>query len=281
MISIFAWFGLEVPMRERFPMIRQAGFEGVTFWWEGAGDFKSDNMRNPLAYKEQPELAREAGLCVENIHAPFGKANTLWEDGAEGAFFLQTLLDCIDDCAAYGIPTMVVHPSCGKTIPPVSDIGLQRYAALIERAEQLNVNIAMENLMDAEPIARAAFLLDHFDSPRFGFCYDSGHRNVYVNSLPEAAALRENDLLSRFGHRLMALHLHDNDGTKDQHRLPFDETIDWPATLRRIKAAGYQGNLHLEVHHSLAPGYEGLSAEAFLAAAYERARKLETLTSNV
>ena len=36
----------------------------------------------------------------------------------------------------------------------------------------------------------------------------------------------------------MALHLHDNDGARGQHQLPFDGHIDWPAVMKKIAATG-------------------------------------------
>ena len=268
MLSIFSWFGYrELSPAESLRLIRQAGFGGVTLWWDGEFD-------GP-AYRQQAALARREGLYVENIHASFGGASDLWEDTEAGAAFAQTLLDCVEDCAEFEIPAMVIHPTydAGRTgVPPVSEIGLRRYDAIVARAESLGVNVAMENLCGPEANARAAYLLDRIDSPRFGFCFDSGHHNARKSFAPET------DLFARFGHRLMALHLHDNDGTGDQHRLPFDGNIDWPATMRQIAQSGYQGNLHLEIHRNLHyDGYLGIPPEEFLARAYERAVQLEQL----
>ena len=50
-------------------------------------------------------------------------------------------------------------------------------------------------------------LLSRVDSPRAGFYYDSGHHNCWA---------ADDDLLSRYGSRLMILHLHDNNGVDDQ-----------------------------------------------------------------
>ncbi|MCL1888300.1 MAG: sugar phosphate isomerase/epimerase, partial [Kiritimatiellaeota bacterium] len=110
------------------------------------------------------------------------------------------------------------------------------------------------------------------DSPRLGFCFDNGHHNARD---PQTA-----DLFARFGHRLMALHLHDNEGyltgagEEDQHRLPFDGTTDWPARMRAIAATGYNGPTSLEVVHD---GDHEKSPSEFLALAFERAARLEAL----
>jgi|LSQX01.1.fsa_nt_gb hypothetical protein len=53
MITTFAWFGYELPKKTSFDLIKQAGFDGVTLWWND--DFGDNDFRC------NPELAREAG----------------------------------------------------------------------------------------------------------------------------------------------------------------------------------------------------------------------------
>lgn len=69
MISIYDWFGYEMPIAERYSLIKQAGFDGVLLWWSdgfGRGDYRSG-----------VELARKAGLYIENIHTPIQNQNAL------------------------------------------------------------------------------------------------------------------------------------------------------------------------------------------------------------
>jgi sugar phosphate isomerase/epimerase len=42
------------------------------------------------------------------------------------------------------------------------------------------------------------------------------------------------------GH-LITTHLHDNNGKTDDHLLPFDGAIDWPAVLMAFRKVGYDG----------------------------------------
>ena len=247
---------------ECFRLAAQAGFDCVLLSW-----YDKDGQD----FRTQPEFARRAGLQIENIHTPFKIVNGIWEDTAAGQAVFDICLRCVDDCAAYEIPAMVVHPSFGfENLPPRNELGLDRFKRIVDRAEGLGVNVAMENMLRPEGIARAAWLLESIDSPRFGLCYDSGHQHARFVQTPDT------DLLARFGHRLMALHLHDNNGTKDQHLLPFDGTIDWPAQMKAIAETGYRGPLSLEVE-ARPPYEEGAGLEEFLARAYERVKRLEAL----
>lgn len=257
MITTFSWFGYTLPMYKNFKMIKRSGFDGVMLWWDDAfGD---------TDYRSNPELAREAGLYVENIHAPFKRINDIWLDNIEGNELAEYYSQLVTECASYEIPTMVMHPSSGNNVPPYNLIGLDRVRRIIDTAEKYNINVAFENMRKYEYLK---YILDHIDSPRAGFCYDAGHHHYWQPNC---------NLLAQYGSRLMALHLHDNDRIHDQHLLPFDGTIDWNTTMYQICQCGYKGAIALEAENE---GYQNLPPEIFLRLAYERGKKLEHLADN-
>ena len=225
---IFEWFGIVMPMREKYELIKRAGFDGVMMWW-GSDDKQYDD------YLKNPELARASGLFIENIHTPFERVNSLWLDNIDGEGYAESLRCYARDCAEHGIPAMVVHVSSGFDPPPVSELGLDRIKRLADVAEKNNVAVALENLKRADYLQA---IFEKIDSPQLKFCFDSGHANCYDT---------DTDFLSLYGGRLAALHLHDNDGKSDLHLAPFDGTIDWPSVMKRITATGYAGALSLEV----------------------------------
>jgi len=240
--------------KEWFNLLRQAGFDGVILWWND--EFGDTNFHS------NPIMARDAGLFVENIHASFDKVSNLWLDNLDGNAQLDYFLGLIDDCAKYQIPAMVMHLTCGINPPPYNELGLDRVKLLVEKAEKNEVNLAFENLSTTKHLE---YVLNRIDSPRAGFCYDSGHHHCWTP---------KGDFLAQYGSRLMSLHLHDNDGTDDHHLLPLDGNIDWPATMSKIKKTGYTGPIAMEVVNT---GYKDLPPEEFLRLLYERAKKLEVL----
>jgi len=254
------WYGCkEVTFEERYRLIKRAGFDGVYAWWneEGMDD-----------YLAQPAMIRAMGLYIDSIHAETGKSSDFWEDTQAGAAMYGYYLELIGECAQCEIPTFVMHVGCGGgVLPPISNVSLTRLRRMIDMAERLGVNIAIENQCAPDKNERAMEVLGMFGSPRLGMCYDSGHGNT-INSNETGK-----EMLRRFGHRLMALHLHDNDGTGDQHRLPFDGNVDWPALMRQIEALGYRGPTTLE----MGGAYPELTTEEFLRRAYTRAVKLHAM----
>jgi L-ribulose-5-phosphate 3-epimerase len=255
MITIYDWFGYKLPNKERYQLIKEAGFDGVLIWWS---DGFSRDCFGSNDYRNGPGVAREADLFIENIHAPVQNENSLWLDNLDGEALIECYLQCVADCAQFEIPTMVVHLPNDKN--PCNTLGLDRIKRVTEKAEQLGVNVALGNLRN---LTNLTYVLEQVDSVRIGFCYDCGH---HYRHYPD------NDLLSMYGSRLMALHLHDNNGIHAQHGLPFDGTIDWSATMRKIGETNYTGAIAIEAMNW---DYEDLSANEFLHKAFEHAKRLE------
>lgn len=255
MTAIYDWFGYEIPDEKRYKLIKSAGFDGVMLWW-------SDGFGRGEGYRRSAELARKAGLYIENIHTPIERQNDLWLDNPDGEAALDVYLKCVSDCAEFEIPTMVIHLPDDDF--PCTELGLDRVKKIAEAAERFGVNAAMENLRNFRNLG---YVLERVDSERVGFCYDSCHHYNYC---------RDEDLLALYGERLMALHLHDNGGGRNQHRLPFAGKIDWFSVMKKITRAGYSGAAALE---SMNWDYTYLTAEEFLRTAFKRAKGLDDMMS--
>ncbi|MDR0896997.1 MAG: sugar phosphate isomerase/epimerase [Oscillospiraceae bacterium] len=256
-LGMFAWFSYELPIEKRLQLIQEAGFDAVSLWW-------GEELR--LAH---PALARQMGLAIDNIHTPFERPNNLWLDGAAGDAYLATLMQCVWDCAALSIPTMVIHPGSMRNFVPVSQIGLDRIAKLVHEAEKNGVNLAFENLGFLDHLEA---VLAAFSSKRVGFCFDSGHEHF---NHPDAHCL------AKYGSRLFAVHLDDNFGDNDTHLLPFDGSVNWPEIAHDLATARPLSYLTLEVdfnrQHEKAAAYTTLSAAKYLARAYERAVRVRAM----
>jgi sugar phosphate isomerase/epimerase len=258
-IAIVDWFGYNLPPQERMRLIKEAGFSAVLLLW--ADYFDKD-------YKQFPEYARNAGLNIENAHAPYMNANALWEDTINGQAACNEIIACVEDCAAHGIPTLVMHPenkSGTETVelPTSFTIGIERIKRVIDAAEKSNVNIAVENMSRPEYLES---IFTNIQSKKLGFCFDSGHCNVFTPAV---------DLLSLYGDKLMALHLHDNDGVDDWHSLPFSGYIAWDEIAVKLNRFSYDGAIALEVGNKR---FENIKEpEEFLKIAVESVKKIDAL----
>ena len=249
--TIVDYFGYALSPRDRMRAIRHAGFDGVILLW--ADYFDSD-------YKEFPKYSEKEGLFVENAHAPYMQSNSIWDDNIVGDEYTTHIIECINDCSGYNIPTLVMHPINGKTPLPNTTIGLERFKKIIDSAERSNINIAIENQGNPEYID---YVFKNIHSDRLKFCFDSGHEKYYSPEL---------DLINMYGDKLIALHLHDNNGDEDSHALPYTGKIDWHNISLKLKKFNYNGAIALE---TLNKGFEYVSDPVeFLNIALERAKRI-------
>lgn len=258
--GIFAWFGYLMPLERRLRLIRAAGFKHVMLWWgDEFLELDGDKTRHP-------ELARRLGLRVENAHAPYQSANCLWEEGVNGDALEELLAGCITACARCEIPALVIHPTDGPAPPrPPGESGIRRLSRLAEKAGRAGVALALENVQRPEYLE---YIFKRIGSEHLGLCYDCGHDFSVSGGL---------SLLERYGHLLRALHIHDNDGSEDQHLVPGEGKIDWAVFNGQLDALGYKGPVMLESCAPWSPDMDESRRErpeAYLRRVMEAARRL-------
>lgn len=230
--GIFSWYGYVLPVGERLRLVREAGFEATTVWWEDEAAFGRERKEAVVA------LARAAGLHVENAHVPYEPCPDLAaEDGPRRAAAVELHRRWIDGCAAQGVPVLVMHLVPPEATGPAGAPLLDSAERLVRAAEAAGVTVALENT--AGPAALDE-VLRRFPSPRLGLCYDSSHDWLRG---PDRAGL-----LGRWGARLASVHLSDNDGQEDRHWLPGLGLVDWDLVAARFPARTSSGCLTLEVY---------------------------------
>lgn len=240
----------DTPFEKRIELIKNAGFKSVMLFWNGSDVFQDELM-----------CVKENGLRIENVHAPFHMMNNLWTDENPMDSLIK-LHGAIDSCHNFAIKTLVVHPTDTTTPPPVSECGKTYFKGLVRYAKSLNVDLAFENIECPEYLDT---IFGECDDTNVRLCYDLGHENCFSKG---------SDVLSKYGGRLKALHIHDNDGVSDQHTIPFDGNIDMQRFVSKLKELDYYGVISLEVMRYRSSLYDGMTDEQFLAKAFDVAKKL-------
>jgi len=95
-------------------------------------------------------------------------------------------------------------------------------------AKQRGVTIALENTPGE--LATPANLRRFVEQTRLTdlrFCFDAGHAHIGDGIAASLEPMRS---------LIVTSHIHDNHGDKDEHLIPFEGTIDWPATLAGLPA---------------------------------------------
>jgi len=244
-------------------LAREVGFEAIT-----TGMIHLDGVS---ALKEQ---ADGLGMAFPFLHAPFSGINGMWTEGESYRTVYDGMLEAIDSAAACGVPAVVIHVSSGWQTPPVNDLGLSRFDALVEYAADKGVTLAFENL---RMLGNLACLIDRYEHKQnVRFCFDCGHEHCYTKTI---------SWIDIFTNKIVATHIHDNLGRpfedkttdRDSHWLPFDGTFDYHTMMGKLDKYGYTGPLVLEVFRGARGDYKNLSAEEFLTTAYDRIKRIYQL----
>jgi len=213
------------------------------------------NYHDAAAVAAVGRWLRDAHLKAWSVHLPIcdGFTNGIWGrtysnasadaavrteaiDEARAAVTAARDLGCVMAVLHIGIP----H---GQPIPPNdNDPGaVARSLEPIARAcTDAGIRLALEVIPNAlaTPDALLDWLGGELDLGDSGVCLAVGHAHL-VGGVAVAVE-------SLSGH-IITTHIHDNRGTSDDHLVPFDGTIDWPATMMEFSKVGYTGPLIFEL----------------------------------
>jgi sugar phosphate isomerase/epimerase len=164
------------------------------------------------------------------VHAPFFDLNIGARDSQVSRVSFERLFWAVEVAALLKASLVVVHPGYGPWILGHKfDAWLSRAGKylikLCEHAASYGIKVAFENIYDAAPDDLAG-LLDLVDSTNAGICLDIGHFNVFSKQPLER-------WLEILGPHIFELHLHDNDGSADQHlalgdgRIGYSQLMQW------------------------------------------------------
>jgi sugar phosphate isomerase/epimerase len=118
--------------------------------------------------------------------------------------------------------------------------GLEVWRRVADEAGRLGVRVAVENVFDDGP-EPLRMLIDKIDRPDFGFCFDSGHFNLFSTVPME-------HWFEALGRRLIEVHLHDNDGTGDAHWAVGRGTVDFKKMFYLMQRHASSPLLTIEAH---------------------------------
>ena len=180
--------------------------------------------------REEADIIRSAGLEISQTHGPWRYPPRDGEESDRAERF-DKMACALHGTRVLGCPCMVVHP-----IMPFGTGG-------DGSREAEGVVIGLENMpMPELPLARPAEILafvKEINSPALRVCLDTGHCTMC--GVSPADAVRQ---LGR--EYLRVIHVHDNDGKRDLHWLPYRGVIDWAAFSRALHEIGFDGALSLE-----------------------------------
>ena len=236
-------------------VIRTAGFDALDwstwqFCLQGGKVFAG--LLNDDAWEAQINALREAderaGIVCRQTHCVstnYARYQTL---DAEHLRLLEQR--CIRTAAILGAEWTVIHPFAPEGAAREESIRYfcEYLKPLEELAGKLGVGIAIENMPDitqkrfcckAEELCA---LVDAFNNPLVGCCWDTGHGMISGDDQYEALTL--------LGHRVKALHIDDNLSKDDLHLLPFEGNVPWEQVMHTLYDSGCEADLIYEIRNN-------------------------------
>lgn len=183
-----------------------------------------------LRMKDVENLAREMGDSVATtLHAPYRDLSPGAFDRKIRAGTRERLEELLEVAGELRARSVVCHLGFDprqhrKQADAWVDHSLETWLALGRVAEAAGTRIFLENVYEDSPALHER-LLAQLPEAVFGVCFDVGHCNVYSQDSARV-------WFEKIGSRIHELHIHDNDGTDDQHRSLGQGKIDFNRLLK-------------------------------------------------
>ena len=270
----------------RLKAAAEAGFTHIHWCHQWCTDF----IYTEPELKAIKKTMKECGLTLLDIHGSAG-SEKVWYSKDEyrrqaGVLLVRNRMEMFADLEGVGalmmhIPGMTCNYNYTDEERAVirESIDQQRKSLdeLMPFAEKYHCPIAVENMPD-DSFEVIGELMRDYPVELMGITYDSGHGHIRTD--------KGLDHIEQYKDRLMALHLHDNDGTGDQHQPPFYGTIDWARLASILDSSAYDRPLSYEMTMTNTPFHDKEAKEqtpeaiaAFLKDAHERCTRFANMTT--
>ena len=240
-----------VGMEKAVELCAKAGFDAWDFSmfdmcrydWKNARVMETGHPLSGPNYlsfaRKLKQIGLDNGIVCNQSHAPFPVVHPTIRSS------LKRAIECT---AEAGGKICIIHPDNNKS----AEQNAEMYRELLPFAKECGVKIATENMWNwSREKNESSFAacatgedfkkhIDVINDEYFVACLDLGHAEMRGSGDGAPHMIRT------LGHRLQALHIHDNDRHHDSHQIPFSMNIDFDAVVRALKEIGYKGYFTLE-----------------------------------
>lgn len=286
MVAINTDYKNDIPsieaIEEQLARISEAGFSYVQW----VHDWQGEYIYSDIEFIQIKKLLDKYDLKVKGIHASEGGVRARKVDG-KLAFInryrnkenrkdytstdeytrlagVELIKNRVDLAYVIGAKEIILHMQLPYMELKESEKSREEYWEQVFKSldelenycKAMGVRIALENMICTPieyQIKQFDKLFNRYDHDFLGFCFDSGH----------SALMSPDDRLifaKRYLDRIIALHLHDNDGIDadaldndvevlkgDKHKIPFEGVIEWEKLAKIIAKSPYELPITLEL----------------------------------
>jgi protein FrlC len=244
-ISTFIY--VNYPLPEALRRIADIGYDAVDIWGGRPHAYRRDLSHSDI--ERLKRLLQQLHLSVASfIPAQFRYPTCLCSNNETiRRDSVAYIADSIQTAAALGAPVVSVCPGHSLHGQGKRDAWMRLSESLVtisDFATAYGTRIAIEPADRYETdlvgtTSDAMRLIRQLSLANLGIVFDVGHAHVMSEPIAEA--------LQMMGDRLFHVHVDDNNGQRDQHLIPGDGSIDFPALIALLRQAGYDGCLSAEL----------------------------------
>lgn len=246
------------PKEIRYQKMKEHGFTCADYGMSNTevAPYTLDDAAFDAYLTEERRLAEDAGIVISQVHGPWRwpPQDATEEDRAER---MEKMKRSIRGTAVLGCKNWIVHPIMPYGINELGtddaqktwDLNVVFMRELLACAKEHDIIICFENmpmpnfsLGSVEAIMR---FVNEMNDDHFRVCLDTGHVNVFPGQTLY-------DAVHMIGDKLQTLHVHDNSGKSDEHRLPWLGTADWEGFGRALREIGFDGVFSYETGPAIA-----------------------------
>lgn len=266
---------------EGFEMMKRAGFSCCDFrldsyLTDSSFGFPEDHdffQRSVGELKRffapHKEAAETAGIAIHQMYMPYPVYIPNTGDEKSRCRMQTAASKSMEICAFFQCPYMVVHglgcAGISGEYAAAQEWISQFVETLAPMAKELKITICIENGYTnignhitedhCHDVKNAVAFIDHmnikYGAEVLGFGFDTGQANL--------AGINFEDCIMQLGTRLKVLHIHDNDGIRDLHQIPFTSvgdcgnvsSTDWDGFVRGLQKIQFDKILSFDVASSL------------------------------
>ncbi len=252
--------------KEAIKKVKEAGADGVDFnLWselytvEDKSSVYSKSEEAMIEYFSDIRIYAESmGMKIFSTH---GNGTGFKNIKRDDDILIENVRRDIIATKALGAEICVLHTAGNYHLPPETprermlEMNFELFDKTLPFAKENNIKLATETFGSSSRYGCIDFFGDNKNfvegfmplyekyGDTFAVCVDTGHTNLTVKfGCPPAE-----DIIKSLGNHVCALHLHDNNGLKDQHKIPGTGDINWDAVFSALDEINYKGVYNLEI----------------------------------
>jgi protein FrlC len=264
--SLSSYLYYNYSLEEAVKRTAAAGFDAIDIWGGRPHAYRDDLHEHDI--RRIKLLLNDHGLEVTSFipaqtHSHINLCHPKKAVRSDGIAYLNT---CVETAARLGAPIISVLPNhslYSQDMDEAWDLLADSLLRICEFASFYSVLIAIE---PADPFEsdlintsiQAVDMIEQIGCENLGVVFDTGHALV--------AGEDTSTSIFNLGDLLLHVHLSDNDGKRDQHRIPGQGIFDFQELIHALRLTLYEGILTAEPgwDYTLDPDPAAIASQDFL-----------------